>query len=56
MNYFFSACFLLVPKIIQLAISLAFVHGPISSIKKEDLYHFWSPYIQKQVYCGFNRY
>ncbi len=34
MNYFFSACFLLVPKIIQLAISLAFVHGPISSKKK----------------------
>lgn len=47
MNYFFSACFLLIPKIIQLAISLAFVHWPISSIK-EDLYHFWSPYIQNK--------
>lgn len=38
MNYFFSACFLLIPKIIQLAISLArilayFFHkkrGPVS--------------------------
>ncbi|CAK6476050.1 hypothetical protein BN1180_03910 [Peribacillus simplex] len=42
MNYFFSACFLLIPKIIQLAILLAYFFH-----KKEDLYHFWNPYIQK---------
>lgn len=53
MNYFFSACFLLIPKIIQLAISLARILAYF--IKEEDLYHLWNPYIQKYVYCGFNR-
>lgn len=45
MNYFFSACFLLISKIIQLAISLARILAYF--IKKEDLYHLWNPYIQK---------
>ncbi len=46
MNYFSPPVFLLIPKIIQLAISLLAVYYPISSTKGPDII-LWNPYIQK---------